>query len=143
MGMGFGVLAGLAGDAATGFRRALPWLAGLRAGAVLAVSFAFGVDLGALAGLAIRDVTRVLVAWTMPFALRAVADLVTRRAFVRAADFGVGAALARFAVARPFVAWVVALRAAADFAAGRPLREVAFAVPADLARRAIARFFFI
>lgn len=61
-GMGFGVLAGLASDAVTGFGRALPGLAGWRAGAVLAVSFAFGVDLGALAGLAIRDVMRFLAA---------------------------------------------------------------------------------
>ena len=56
------VLAGLGSDPVTGFRRALPRLAGLRAGAVLAVSFTFGVDLGALAGSGIRDPKRFLVA---------------------------------------------------------------------------------
>ena len=61
-GMGFGMLAGLACEAITGFRRALTERAGLRAGPALAVSFAFCVDLAALAGLAIRDVVGFLVA---------------------------------------------------------------------------------
>ena len=67
--------------------------------------------------------------------------MVIGRAFT---DFRVAAGLARFAVARAVVAWAdpFALRAAADFAAGRALREVAFAAPAGLARRAPARFFF-
>ena len=108
----------------------------------------------------------------MPFALRAMADFVIGRALadLRAvadlvigraladfgvaadlvigrvlADFGVAASLARFAVARFLVAWIdpFALSAAADFAVGRALREVAFAVPAGLARRAVGFFFFI
>jgi hypothetical protein len=46
--MGFGVLPGLVATAVPGFRGAWLELAGLRWGAVLTVSFAFGVDLGVL-----------------------------------------------------------------------------------------------
>ena len=60
-GRGLGMLAGLACEAVTGFLRALPERAGLRAGAVVALTFAFGVDWGAPAGLAIREVVRFLV----------------------------------------------------------------------------------
>lgn len=81
----------------------------------------------------------------MLFDLRAVADLIVRRVFVRDGDFAVAAGLARLAVARLLGAWVdpFALRAAADFAAGRVFREAAFAVPAGLARRLVGRFFLI
>jgi hypothetical protein len=47
-GMGFGVLPGLVATAVPGFRGAWLELTGLRWGAVLTVSFAFGVVLGVL-----------------------------------------------------------------------------------------------
>lgn len=75
----------------------------------------------------------------MPFALRAVADLVIGRAFGRDADFGVADLVIRagvpFLVARaePF-----ALRPAADLVVGRAFAD--FGVAAGLARFAVARF---
>lgn len=138
--MGFGVLAGLASVVVTGFPRVLPGFIGLRAAEILAVRFVFGEDLSALAGFAVGDGMLFLtVIRAMPFALRAAADLTVRRAFVRAADFGVAAGLVVRADTPFLVAWAgpFAVRAAADLVIGRAFTD--FRVAAGLVRLAVAR----